>query len=212
MTTIEEARTYTGTTPLSGLAQLVLLQHVSVDSVNVLEIGCGSLHFAKAFLAAHRHGATYSGMDPNTWLRDVARSDDPVLDRLCSDYDAKFSDADDFDGKGAFGHRFDLVFSHSVLSHCSHKQLQQFMVGAARSLWPGGMLVASVNIAKDDAAPTIGDEWTYPSGVTVSPGELRSVLVDHGFTVQVRPDLRELYMSWCPVETHDWIVVTKRAA
>jgi SAM-dependent methyltransferase len=206
MTSIEEARAYVGTTPLSGLAQLALLDYVGSIDTHLLEIGCGSLHFAKAFMATRR--TAYCGMDPNPWLRAAARREDPVLDRLCKQY-ATFSDADDFDGKKAFGHLFDTVFAHSVLSHVGHVGLHAFLAGAARSLWPGGNLIASVNIAPRLTPGTMGDDWTYPEGVTVEPTVLREALIEHGFTVEVRPDLRELYMSWCPEETHDWIVVTR---
>lgn len=206
--TIDEAREYVGTTPLSGLAQVALLERIGVRRSALLEIGCGALHFAKAFLAMHSPGSRYCGMDPNVWLRDEAIDHDPMLGKLLSESEARFSTAEDFDGRAAFRHKFDVVFSHSVLTHVGHAQLVQFMAGAARSLWPGGTLVASVTIAREE--PTMTDEWTYPSGVTVDGHELRAALTEHGFDYPLRPDLRDLYMSWCPVETHDWIVATYR--
>jgi cyclopropane fatty-acyl-phospholipid synthase-like methyltransferase len=205
---IEAARTFVGTTPLSGFAQLALVRQVGIEGTALLEIGCGTLHFAKALLAMHRHGIQYCGIDPNYWLRLAALGHDSVLAAMVDGCGASFDTVTDFDGRKAFGQPFDFVFSHSVLSHVGHDGLQDFLAGAANSLRMHGRLLASVNIASDKR-PTIGDEWTYPSGVTISPTELRQALIAHGFTVNRRSDLRELYMSYCPSETHDWIVAEK---
>lgn len=210
MSTIEEARDYVRTTPLSGLAQLALVRRAGFPDyeASLLEIGCGALHFAKAFLVSERK-ALYCGMDPNEWLRDAARDDDTILDVLCDGANASFSDRADFDGATAFERKFDMVFAHSVLSHIGLDQLGAFFDGAARALWSGGTLLASVNIARPFEVPTIGHEWTYPAGVTIDEDEIYDAAREAGLACSNRPELRAYYTSWCPDETHDWIVATK---
>jgi len=208
VTSIHEARAYVGTTPLSGFAQLALLERVRPEGIGtqLLEIGCGALHFAKALLAIHGPDVGYCGLDPNRWLRGIALDHDPILAEMVEDYGAAFSANSDFDGS-VFGRTFDVVFSHSVLTHVGHEQLRAFFQGAAAAMWPGGTLVASLNVATVDA--TIGEDWTYPFGVFIDWHDLNDAAHAAGFRdAIIRPDLRDLYMSWCPDEPHDWLVAT----
>lgn len=204
-----EARAYVGTTPLSGLAQFHMLVSMGVTRGKaVAEVGCGALHLAKP-LAAFLDAGRYSGMDPALWLREYALADDPVLADVLRARHARFSTRDDFAVLDTFG-AVDVVFAHSVLSHASYDQLGVFMVEAARAIQHRqGVAVASLNLAAGRPA-TMHSEWEYPSGVTVDLSDVLAAAKDAGLSIRVDDDAAVLYRSWCPTETHDWIVMARR--
>jgi len=204
---IDAARSYVGTTPTSGLAQLVLLLRQGLaPSSTILEIGCGTLHLAKALLVYLDTG-TYAGVDPNAHLREAAVADDSVLDQLVRLSGAKFSTATDFYARDLGAGEYDFVFSHSVLSHASHEQLGQFMDSMSRRLDDGSFGMASVNLVDNFADETARDEWVYPGAVTFHEMTVRAAARAAGLRIIRDHEARDLYRSWCPIETHDWIVL-----
>lgn len=201
MTRISEARTFVGTTPLSGLAQFALLQQVWFDPRRgVLEIGCGALHLAKPLLALP--GVRYVGVDPNRWLREVAMEHDPTLGALC--LGGIFSSRDDFRG-WPWTKPANIAFAHSVLTHISQAQLEPFFVAL---LDQADRALVSVNL---DAATTAhATDWSYPDSVAFAPHELFDAVYAAGWrTAAVRPDLRAFYMDYCPGEPHRWLYVSR---
>lgn len=200
MSSIDEARGYVGTMPLSGLAQFALLCQVGFDPLlGVLEIGCGALHLAKPLLAVP--DIRYVGVDPNEWLRNVACADDPTLARLA--VNGTFSSADDFYG-WPFDDPADIVFAHSVLTHASVEQMHRFMRAAYEQ---ADRALVSVNFG---VQTTAADEWTYPAAVHFSHSEVVAAASDAGWKrATVRTDLRDFYMSYRPTESHRWLYLQR---
>jgi hypothetical protein len=196
-----DAVRYVATTPTSGLAQYALLCSVGLkQSDSIVEIGCGALHFAKVALAV---GHPYGGIDPNTWLADAAIAEDPVLAQLAQR--ARFSARDDFDIRAAFGRTWDWLFAHSVLSHASRAGLRQFL---RESFGAADKMLVSVNLVSTPVG-SIGDQWMYPGAVTIGREEFSAAMEDAGWAVwEELPSLRALYRSWCPEETHDWVLAS----
>jgi hypothetical protein len=209
VTSIENARDYVGTTPLSGLAQLsILLRYGLRPSHSFAEIGCGALHLAKPLVPWLSLGA-YCGMDPQTWLRAAACDHDGILDaslKLCG---ASFSERTDFDLTTAFDRKFDVIFSHSVLSHASHGQLLDCLIEIEAALADDGVAVVTLNLARDKP-PTMTHEWQYPQGCTVSRAEVSNAIGIAGLHGTLDEVARATYMSYCPTETHDWLVLRRR--
>src|SRR4051794_28633034 len=167
--TLADAEGYVGTDELSGRVQLGLLKlEGCVPSSRVLDVGCGSLS-AGLPLIAWLEPDRYVGIDPNEWLREAALKDSRAR-RLVEQKRARFLSVSDFDAS-ALGLRFDYVLSHSVLSHCAHWQLPQFLRNVSRSLAPGGKIVASLRLAEGNAWGSAGtpdkqdsrdEHWRYP--------------------------------------------------
>lgn len=208
MNTIEDAQEYVGTTPLSGLAQMSILLRYGLKQEHAFgEIGCGALHLAKPLVPWLDKG-NYCGMDPATWLRAVACDHDGFLDETLKMQGATFSDASDFCLRDAFGRKFDVVFAHSVLTHTSHGQLLDCMIEIEEALAEDGVAIVTLNIARD-YEPTISHEWQYPTGVTVGKDELMNALGVAGLGAVLDDVARATYMSYCPTETHDWLVLRR---
>lgn len=206
MNTIEDAQKYVGTTPLSGLAQMAILLRYGLKQDHVFgEIGCGALHLAKPLVPWLDRG-NYCGMDPASWLRAAACDHDGLLETSLVARDATFSDADDFCLRDAFARKFDVIFAHSVLSHASHRQLLDCMIEIEEALAEGGVAIVTLNLARE-YAPTISDEWQYPTGCTVSRDEVSNAIGIAGLNGVTDEVARAAYMSWCPNETHDWLVL-----
>jgi cyclopropane fatty-acyl-phospholipid synthase-like methyltransferase len=110
----------------------------------VLEIGCGCLH-AGIPLIQYLEKGNYAGVDPNEWLRQKAMKKRYVR-QLVKNKQARFLSVEDFDAS-ELGIKFDFVLSHSVLSHCAHWQLEQFLRNIAKVLTPQGriLLLSAIN-------------------------------------------------------------------
>lgn len=196
-----DAARYVGTDPVSGLVQFALCVKVGLrPEGSVLEIGCGALHAARPLLAYLETG-TYVGIDPNDWLRDAARAEDEYLDWLCAR--ARFSSRPDFRARAG---KFDVVLSHSVLSHASREQLREFMAAVAEQLAPGGTAVVSLHLARETTAT---DEWTYPDAVAFDVLDVEAAARAVGLRVSERPEFRTLMLSYRPDEWHRWVTVTR---
>jgi SAM-dependent methyltransferase len=100
-----------------------------------LEIGCGRLH-AGIPLMQYLDKGNYVGVDPNEWLRQTAIKNRHVR-QVIEEKQPRFLSVDDFDAS-ELGIKFDLVLSHSVLSHCAHWQLEIFLRNVGKVLAPGG--------------------------------------------------------------------------
>ena len=145
----------------------------------------------------------FVGIDPNAWLRERVMKDPEVFD-LVENKQARFLSVDDFDAS-ALGIKFDLVFSHSVLSHAAHWQLLQFLRNTSKVLKPSGRMVASLVLAEKDS---MFKEWQYPTGSCFSHSTLVSAANDFGLRATLVPEHTKFYTATRPKEIHDWFVFT----
>ena len=207
------AKDYVGTDSISGQLQFELLKREGCkpDS-KVLEIGCGCLH-AGVPLIRYLERGNYVGIDPNEWLRQEAMKN-RQLRQLVIDRQARFLSVSDFDAS-KLGIKFDFVLSHSVLSHCAHWQLEQFLRNAGKVLANEGRILASVRLAEGNAHGSSGtsdkkdsmhDTWQYPDvswfklSTVMKTAEMQGLMAVH------IPEYTEFYTKTRPNEFHDWVV------
>jgi SAM-dependent methyltransferase len=216
---MEDPKCFVGTDEVSGQLQLELLKRegCSPDS-KVLEIGCGNLHAGLLVIEYLRKGH-YAGVDPNEWLRQKTLKNSQARE-LVQEKQARFLSRDDFDAS-ELGSKFDFVLSHSVLSHCAHWQLEQYLRNAGKALAPGGRILASIYLSEGNpygSSGTPGKEdsmdetWQYP-GISPYPGiswfKLATVISTAGrcgLAVVHKPEYTEFYVKTRPLECHDWLV------
>jgi SAM-dependent methyltransferase len=210
------ATRYVATSRVSGELQLELLEREGcVRESDVLEVGCGCLNAGVPVMAYLRRG-NYVGIEPNRWLLDTAFTDWRV-GLLARRKRPTFLAVTDFDARPV-GRTYDYVLSHSVLSHCAHWQLEQFLSNVARVVRPGGRIVASIRLAEGNAYGSPGspgkddsryDDWQYPD---VSWFKLATVLEAaerHGLALAVKPEYTQLFVTRRPHEFHDWLVMSR---
>lgn len=166
----------------------------------MLEVGGGCLS-AGVPLIEYLDGGNYVGIEPNTWLLDAAKSSWRTR-WLLARKRATFLDRTDFDASG-LGRTFDYVLAHSILSHCAHRQLEQFVANAARVLRPSGRIVASIRLGEEDSRH---DEWQYPGVSWFSLATVEDAARRHALHVRVEPTYTERLVARRPHEIHDWLV------
>jgi len=208
-----DADLYVGTDVVSGQLQFELLKREGCrPSSKVLEVGCGNLN-AGIHLIEFLEKDNYVGIDPNEWLRQVAMKDRDVR-RLVQSKGARFLTATDFDAS-RFGIKFDLVLSHSILSHCAHWQLELYVNNVAKVLAPKGRIVASIRLAEGNAYGSSGtpdrddsrnETWQYPGVSWFKLSTVKETAARHGLMVSHIPEYTEFYTKTRPNEFHDWLV------
>jgi cyclopropane fatty-acyl-phospholipid synthase-like methyltransferase len=123
----------------------------------------------------------------------------------------------DFDAAGT-GRTFDHVLAHSVLSHCAHSQLEEFIRNVAAALRPDGRIVASIRLAEGNAYGSTGtpdgedsldEEWQYPDVSWFKFDTVERTAARHGLEVAVKPQYTERLVSRRPREIHDWLVFSR---
>lgn len=210
------AKEYVATDEVSGQLQLELLKREGCKpSSNVLEIGCGCLHLGIP-LIQYLKKSNYVGIDPNEWLRAIMLKKLHVL-QLVKEKDARFLNVDTFDASN-LDIRFDFVFSHSVLSHCAHWQLGQFLQNTAKTLAPKGCIIASIRLAEGNAYGSSGtpdkrdsmdETWQYPNNSWFTLATVVRTADKQGLTATNMPEYTKFYTATRPKEFHDWIVFHK---
>ena len=165
---------------------------------------------------AYLRRGNYAGIEPNRWLLKAA-FDDWRVRLLARRKRPTFLTVTDFDAR-PLGRTYDYVLSHSVLSHCAHWQLEQFLSNVARVLRPGGRVVASVRLAEgnDYGSPGTPDrndsrhgEWQYPDVSWFKLATVQEKAQRHGLTAAVKPEYTQLYVARRPHEIHDWLVLSR---
>jgi SAM-dependent methyltransferase len=155
------------------------------------------------------------GIEPNRWLLDAALSDWRVR-WLVTTKRPTLLERSDFDA-GELGRAFDYVLAHSILSHCAHWQLQEFIRNVARVLRPQGRILASIRLAEGNAygspgTPDGGDsmdaEWQYPDVSWFKFDTVERTAAIYGLRVVVKPEYTERFISRRPREIHDWLVLS----
>ena len=207
------ARRYVDTDEVSGRLQLEILKREGcVPASRVLEVGCGCLHAGIPLMRYLDH-SNYVGIDPNEWLVHTAMKKGQV-EQLVNDKRARFLHVDTFDAS-SLGITFDFVLSHSVLSHCAHRQLDQFLQSVATVLAPGGRILASIYLAEgnaygSDPAPNQEDsrdeEWQYPGISRFKVSTVEDAAARHGLAARKVAEYTEFVTRTRPRESHDWMV------
>lgn len=213
---LTDAKRYVGTDEVSGQLQIELLKREGcVPTSKVLEVGCGCLNMGIQLIRYLEKG-NYVGIDPNEWLRETALKAHNVR-QLVEEKQAKFLSVDDFDAS-KLGLKFDYIFSHSVLSHCAHWQLEQFLRNTAKVLAPDGRILASIRLAEGNGYGSPGafnkndsmhEEWQYPSVSWFKLSTVVETAEKQGLMAVHIPEYTELYTKTRPSECHDWIVFTR---
>jgi cyclopropane fatty-acyl-phospholipid synthase-like methyltransferase len=210
---LDDAKHYVHTDEVSGQLQFELLKREGCrpDS-KVLEIGCGCLH-AGIPLIQYLEKGNYVGVDPNRWLQQMAMKNRHAR-QLVKDKQARFLSVDDFD-VSELGIKFDLVFSHSVLSHCASWQLARFLQNISKVLAPGGRILASIRLAEGNAYGSSGasdrgdsmdEEWQYPGVSWFKFSTITKTADMQRLTAVHIPEYTEFYTKTRPNEYHDWLV------
>lgn len=210
------ARVYVATDEVSGQLQLALLKREGCSpSSRVLEVGCGCLNAGIA-LIGYLKADHYVGIDPHEWLRQAALGTRRIR-RLVACKRPVFLTRDDFDAS-ALGLSFDFVLAHSVLSHCAHWQLNQFVANVSRVLAPKGRILASIRLAEGnpygspgtpDKKDSMDLEWQYPGVSWFRFATVAETAERYGLTAVVIPAYTEFYISQRPREIHDWMVLAR---
>jgi cyclopropane fatty-acyl-phospholipid synthase-like methyltransferase len=212
---LAEAQRYVATSRTSGELQLELLklEGCTPDS-HVLEVGCGCLS-AGVPVMRYLARSHYVGIEPNRWLLDAALTDWRVR-WLVATKRPIFLERTDFDATES-GRTFDYVLAHSILSHCAHWQLDQFMRNVRRVLRPRGRVLASIRLAEGNAFGSPGspdkrdsmnDEWQYPGVSWFTLKTVQRTADIHGLDVVVKPEYTESFISRRAHEIHDWLVLS----
>jgi len=210
---LEAAQRYVATSRTSGELQLELLklEGCSRES-HVLDVGCGCLSAGVPLMRYLRRGR-YVGIEPNRWLLDAALAD-PSVRMLVARKRPIFVERSDFDAAG-IGRTYDFVLAHSILSHCAHHQLEEFVRNVSRVLRQNGRIVASIRLAEGNAygSPGTSDrrdsrdaEWQYPGVSWFRLDTVERTAASYGLRVEVRPEYTQRFIERRPHEIHDWLV------
>lgn len=214
--TYYDAQKFVATDPISGRMQAeILFAEGAAPSSRVLEVGCGCLS-AGAFLIERLDPERYVGIEPNTWLVDVAlqRKD---FRATASQKKPRFLDNLDFDASAA-GVSFDYVLSHSILSHAAHWQLPLFLKNVGACLAPEGKIFASLYLSEGNPFGNHGtknkqdsmdEEWVYPGVSYFTQETVKRLAAEAGLKATLRHDITELHTKTRPLEVHDWYMFTK---
>jgi cyclopropane fatty-acyl-phospholipid synthase-like methyltransferase len=210
------ARVYVSTDETSGELQRELLERTGCTPTSkVLEIGCGFLNAGIPiirFLAA----GNYVGIEPNRWLIDAALTKRDARN-LVKEKHARFLYSDTFDAS-ELGIEFDFVISHSVLSHCAHRQLDQFLRTLGRVLASNGCILASLRLSEGNpygsAGSTHGEDsmyetWQYPGVSYFKLSTVEKTARDNCLIATLIPEYTEYCTSRRPQEVHDWFVFSR---
>jgi cyclopropane fatty-acyl-phospholipid synthase-like methyltransferase len=218
VSSLEEAQRYVATSRTSGELQLELLKLEGCSpGSHVLEVGCGCLS-AGAPVIRYLNRRRYVGIEPNRWLLDAALSDRRVR-WLAAAKRPVFLERIDFDA-GELGRTFDYVLAHSILSHCAHRQLEEFIRNVARVLRPHGRILASIRLAEGNAYGSSGTpdgqdsldaQWQYPGVSWFAFDTVERTAAEHGLRVVVKPEYTERFIARRPREIHDWLVLSRPA-
>jgi SAM-dependent methyltransferase len=213
---LEEAQRYVATSRTSGELQLELLKLEGCSPrSHVLEVGCGCLS-AGGPAIRYLNRRRYVGIEPNRWLLDAALSDRRVRWLVAAKRPA-FLERTDFDA-GELGRTFDYVLAHSILSHCAHWQLEEFIRNVARVLRPQGRILASIRLADGNAYGSPGTpdgedsldaHWQYPGVSWFAFDTVERTAAGHGLGVAVKPEYTERFIARRPREIHDWLILSR---
>jgi cyclopropane fatty-acyl-phospholipid synthase-like methyltransferase len=211
----QDPKKFVKTDELSGQTQFELLKLDGCKPTSsVLEHGCGCLHMGVP-LMQYLGSGQYAGIDPNAWLRTKAMKNPPT-GQLVKEKQPRFLTRQDFDAR-ELGMKFDFIYSHSVLSHAAHKQLDQYIANSAAVLNPDGHILSSIRLADGNAFGSVGnpdggdsmdEHWVYPGVSWFTMQTVEQFAAKHGLKAERKPQYTEFLTSKKPNEFHDWVVLT----
>lgn len=213
----QRAQWYVATDEVSGQIQFDILKREGLTPQStLLEIGCGCLNAGVRFIQFLDRG-NYVGVDPNPWLREAAIKKSEVC-RLLKAKRPTFLSNEHFDAS-ELGRKFDFIFSHSILSHAAHHQLDEYLKNTAAMLTNDGISLASIRLAEgnkwgSDGSPhgkdTMDDDWVYPGVSFFTVPTIKSTANRYDFSAEIKPELTEFYVARRPAECHDWVLFRRR--
>lgn len=187
----------------AGGAQYEILRAAGLQQQHrLLEIGCGCLSCGFVVMQYLELGG-YCGIDPNKWLIDAAMAFTPVR-KIAAQKAPRFVYSSDFDASD-FCERFDFVFAHSVLSHCSREGMRMFLDGVTATAAPRCTVVASYR----DGEMATETGWVYPDHSYLSFDDVSAEASARGWRCIRRPIYREALMSVAPTNHHDWLELSR---
>jgi len=205
---------YVCTTPEEGLAQLEILKQLGCKPHHrVLEIGCGA--FVAGYpIMQYLEPDRYVGIDPNRWLADSSL-DIPEVGLLAVKKGTHFYAHGNFHA-GVDEDRFDFILAHSILSHASSAQFDDFLAAAKEQLTPGGTLAASLRLAEGNPFGSPGSarhgaafiEWQYPGVSWFRREDALERARRAGLSAEIDPELTRTIMNGNPKAVHDWLRAT----
>jgi hypothetical protein len=137
------------------LVQLGLREHHYL-----CDVGCGSLR-AGRLLIPYLLAGRYHGIEPEEWLLNEGLREHVGRDLELLRAPWFITGSRDFPVPD-FGVEFNYILAQSVLTHADPDQVRLFLAQSAKSLAPGGMVVANWVEGKD----SVKEGWTYPSCVS----------------------------------------------
>jgi cyclopropane fatty-acyl-phospholipid synthase-like methyltransferase len=212
---LKRAKFYVKTDEISGRTQLELLKREGLEpNSDVLEIGCGCLHLGMSLLQ-YLEPDRYVGIDPNIWLREIALRSRKAR-RIVHQKRPVFLGNSVFDAS-QLGRKFDFCFSHSILSHAAHWQLDQYLCNVAAVMKAGGVILSSIRLAEGNTYGNPGHpqredsqdkEWVYPLNSWFKFSTVQEAARKVGLNAVVMPEYTEFYVRSRPDEYHDWVRFT----
>lgn len=134
----------------------------------VLDLGCGTGEPILRFLV--ERGFAVTGVDASAAMVAIARRRFPAVPLLVGDMRGL-----------ALAQAFDAVIAWHSLFHLPHDDQRAMFAAFTRMLHPGGILVFTSGSAHGEAWSDNGGAMLYHA--SLDPGEYRSLLEAHGFTV-----------------------------
>lgn len=165
----------------------------------VLNIGCGNLSEGR-LLIHHLEPGRFVGVDPAGWLVEAALEKMPELLHK----EPRFLWRTDFDASGE-GEKFDLIVSHSVLSHIAHWQLDQFLANTRKVVDESAVCVASFI---NDQYNSLDEQWVYPGVSRFRLPTIQAAGWHAGWRVEMMPEWRGRMMVAASNDTHHWLKMT----
>lgn len=206
---------YVSTTPAEGLAQLEILKQLGCRPEHrVLEVGCGALIAGYPIMQYLELGG-YVGIDPNAWLIgasldifDVALVTDEKHPCLLHGSDFRANPGTMF---------FDYVLSHSILSHASSAQFDDFLLAMTEQLAPGGIVAASLRLAEGNAFGSAGSHvhgvaftsWQYPGVSWFRRDDVFARAKRAGLKARIEPSFTALIKAAHQHAVHDWLILER---
>lgn len=187
----------------SGAFQFEILKSNGLTHESrVLEIGCGCLNLGHRVIDFVLDN-NYTGIEPHTVFVEAGKN----FFKIVKPY--KHLSVTNFDANDG---KFDIIYSHSILSHASKYQLPEYFSACNRQLKTNGIALASlymshiVNGIEISYEDSNDEEWRYPDKTFFSLSTVINVANSFGLSVITRPDIRKGFMAATEGEhEHNWI-------
>lgn len=156
----------------------------------VVDVGCGSLRIGR-LLIPYLNVGNYVGIEPHRWLVEegIKREVGADLVRIKK---PRFYFSDSPQALADAAHPLDFAVAQSIFSHCGTDLIRGWLLGLSSALAPGGVFLATFLPGEEDYA---GEGWVYPECVHYTPGTMRGLASEAGFTFELL-DWRHPHQSW----------------